>query len=182
MLSCPPRPAPLTRPPGTPIVWSTDLPLMQGPMTSRPSVSLPAIEAVRPTLSNDSISSTLSQFITKHKSVVKDVGATKWQKTKGGKSVLVVSSIPPLEEEEIIGPLTKAAALSTPSLYPSWLCKVLLGVTLVLRWRPWVNMLRFNSRICKARHWNLQRWSVQRSWLSQHCQIASQRLKENWQG
>ena len=81
---------------------------MQGPMTSRPSVSLPAIEAVQPTLSNDSISSTPSQLITKRKSVIKDVGATKRQKTKGGKAALVVPSIPPLEEEEIIGPLTKA--------------------------------------------------------------------------
>ena len=104
MQSRPPRPAPLTRPPGTPIVWSTDLPSM----TPRPSVSLPAIEAVRPTLSKDTISTTPSHFITKRKSAVKDMGTTKRQKTKGGAAILAVSVNPPLEEEEIIGPLTKA--------------------------------------------------------------------------
>ena len=103
MLSRPPKPAP-----GAPIVWATDPPLTQGPMTSRPSVSLPAIEAVRPTLSGHSISVTPSNSITKRKSVVKDVGTTKRQKTKGGKAVLVMSSILPLEEEENIGPLTEA--------------------------------------------------------------------------
>ena len=108
MLSRPTRPAPLTRPPVAPIDWAIDLPLTQGPMTSRPSVSLPAMEAVRPTLSDHSISVTPAHSITKRKSVIKDVGATKRQKTKGGKAVLVRSSILPLEEEENIGPLTEA--------------------------------------------------------------------------
>lgn len=50
-----------------------------------------------------------SRVVTKRKSVVEDVGATKRQKTKDGKAVMVNSSIRvPLEEDEDTGSLTEA--------------------------------------------------------------------------
>ena len=106
----PARPPPLARPPATPVVLDTDLPLAQSPTTSRPSVlPLPAIEAVRPTPYNQSTSTVLSHVVTKRKFVVEDLGATKRQRTKGGKAVMVqYSSVLPLEEEEATGSLTEA--------------------------------------------------------------------------
>ena len=99
------RPPPLVRPPGTPVVSATDLPLTQDPTTSRPSVPPPAI-AVRPTLYHRSIPVAPSHVVAKRKSTVEDMRATKRQRTNGGKGVQ--PSVPPLEAEEDTGSLTEA--------------------------------------------------------------------------